>query len=583
VKIRVVLKYGLPALVAALFVLPLSAGAAPTSPLTRVSQDRLIDTIGLHQSEFEPSLASAPGSKTLVSVSEVGVAFDGGASSLGWTTSVNGGKSWKHGLIPLTIIAGGPATGIGPVYRAADPSAAWNARYAKWLSVATGLGSAANNLGLYVNSSTDGKSWSAPSLAHGSATGDTPSRASLTCDNNGASAGYGNCYIAYTNTTSSPANQLFVLRSSDGGATWSAPVGSTDTSVGTGPSAEVQPPPPSAAPGSTCGRVVISYAGSTTNISDLTSSDCGVTFGPHVSVATVATHTVAQGLHVVLAPSTSTDKAGAIYLVYHTRSFRITQTTLSAAANAGDTNIKVGSVTGMVAGNTLTVDTGASAETVTITTVGTAGASGTGITFTPALASAHALGAVVTVNGVASTSTAAPNDIAMAVMPGPTDAVPAPNFGAASRIPIESDAGATTNTVDHFIPAIAADGSTSGASAHLALFYYSYPVASCAFITGAPLDNSFGAQCAPQFGYVSSTNGGSTWSAPLTLASMQSTAILVRTTSGPDLGIYTSATVIPTGPLAGKAISVFADGIPVNGIDQSLYVPSHGLTVGGGS
>ena len=44
----------------------------------------------------------------------------------------------------------------------------------------------------------------------------------------------------------------------------------------------------------------------------------------------------------------------------------------------------------MVAGNTLTVDTGAAAETVTISAVGTAGAGGTGVTFTPALAAAHA-------------------------------------------------------------------------------------------------------------------------------------------------------------------------------------------------
>ena len=34
-------------------------------------------------------------------------------------------------------------------------------------------------------------------------------------------------------------------------------------------------------------------------------------------------------------------------------------TTLAAAANAGDTNIKVGSVTGFVAGQSITIDTGA--------------------------------------------------------------------------------------------------------------------------------------------------------------------------------------------------------------------------------
>jgi hypothetical protein len=81
-----------------------------------------------------------------------------------------------------------------------------------------------------------------------------------------------------------------------------------------------------------------------------------------------------------------------------------TTTTLSAAAAAGATNVKVANVTGLVAGNTITVDSaGANPETVTITAVGTSGAGGTGVTFTPALASAHASGAVVVKNGVAGT------------------------------------------------------------------------------------------------------------------------------------------------------------------------------------
>ncbi|MFL6006840.1 MAG: VPS10 domain-containing protein [Gaiellaceae bacterium] len=79
-------------------------------------------------------------------------------------------------------------------------------------------------------------------------------------------------------------------------------------------------------------------------------------------------------------------------------------TTLSAAAAAGATNAKVASVTGLVVGNTITIDsTGANPETVTMTTVGTSGSGGTGVTFTPALAFAHASGAVVVKNGVAGT------------------------------------------------------------------------------------------------------------------------------------------------------------------------------------
>jgi hypothetical protein len=164
------------------------------------------------------------------------------------------------------------------------------------------------------------------------------------------------------------------------------------------------------------------------------------------------------------------------------------------------------------------------------------------------------------------------------VMPAPTDATPAPSFGAPARIAIEADAGASTNTVDHFIPALAADPNTSGGSAHLGLFYYFYPRAACNFIDPTP-----NAQCMPQFGYLSSTNGGSTWSAPSTLVGMPSLAVLARSSNGPDLGGYTSAAVIPFGPLQGNAISVFAYASTVRGIEQSMYVPTHGLAIGGGS
>jgi hypothetical protein len=81
-----------------------------------------------------------------------------------------------------------------------------------------------------------------------------------------------------------------------------------------------------------------------------------------------------------------------------------TTTTLAAAAAAGATNVKVASVTGLVVGNTITIDsTGANPETVTVAAVGTSGAGGTGVTLTSPLGFAHASGATVVKNGVAGT------------------------------------------------------------------------------------------------------------------------------------------------------------------------------------
>jgi len=72
---------------------------------------------------------------------------------------------------------------------------------------------------------------------------------------------------------------------------------------------------------------------------------------------------------------------------------------LAANANAGATSVAVRSVNGFVAGDRLTIGTPANHETVTITTVGTGGAAGTSVEFTPALAHAHVVREFVVAHG----------------------------------------------------------------------------------------------------------------------------------------------------------------------------------------
>jgi hypothetical protein len=76
-------------------------------------------------------------------------------------------------------------------------------------------------------------------------------------------------------------------------------------------------------------------------------------------------------------------------------------TSLAAAAAAGSSNIKVASVTGLTPGKAITIDTGTNAESAVISTTGTVGAGGTGLTLTAPLTKAHAIG--VTVYGPTST------------------------------------------------------------------------------------------------------------------------------------------------------------------------------------
>ena len=112
------------------------------------------------------------------------------------------------------------------------------------------------------------------------------------------------------------------------------------------------------------------------------------------------------------------------------------------------------------------------------------------------------------------------------------------NWTAAAGIPID----ATTSTVDHFIPALAVDPTTSGGSAHLALTYYFYPTSACT-----------SANCQLEVGVVSSSDGGNTWSAPTTLAGPMSPTWLPNTSSGVMVGDY-----VATAYSNGSPFGVFA-------------------------
>jgi PKD repeat protein len=73
-------------------------------------------------------------------------------------------------------------------------------------------------------------------------------------------------------------------------------------------------------------------------------------------------------------------------------------TALAAASAVGDTNVKVASVTNLTTGQPFFVDTGSSLEVGQIAAVGTAGATGTGVTLTAPLRFAHASGIPFNVN-----------------------------------------------------------------------------------------------------------------------------------------------------------------------------------------
>ena len=109
-----------------------------------------------------------------------------------------------------------------------------------------------------------------------------------------------------------------------------------------------------------------------------------------------------------------------------------------------------------------------------------------------------------------------------------------------SRIPLDPRGSG----VDHFIPGLAVDRSTSGSSAHLALTFYFYPVANCTAST-----------CDLEIGTSTSTDGGASWTpnTPITAAGSMTLSWLPDTTQGRMVGDYISTSFVD-----GPAFPAFA-------------------------
>jgi hypothetical protein len=148
-------------------------------------------------------------------------------------------------------------------------------------------------------------------------------------------------------------------------------------------------------------------------------------------------------------------------------------------------------------------------------------------------------------------------------------------WSAVQRIPIDP----VTSTVDHFLPGIGVDRNTSGANIHVGVTYYFYPNVNCTEAT-----------CQLSVGYISSTNGGSSWSVATQLAGPMTMSWLPNTSQGRMVGDYISTSygsdglahgvfAVANAPTAGGSDCATA----TPNCNQALYSPSSGLAAAGGS
>ncbi|MEO5575060.1 MAG: sialidase family protein [Gaiellaceae bacterium] len=236
----------------------------------RIHRDRYANPESQHESEVEPDSLTV--GATTVALFQVGRNRSGGAASIGFSTSRDGGRTWREGILPGLTAASRP---LGPSARASDPVLAYDAAHGVWLANTLALSPGVTRL--TIHRSTDGIAWTGPIDATVAQREELAyDKNWLTCDNGTASPFRGRCYLAYT-LIGDRIDDLAVQRSDDGGRTWSAAV--TLRLPVTGVIPVVQPD----------GRLVLAFWSGRTGMVSVTSTDGGVTLDQPVLISELKT------------------------------------------------------------------------------------------------------------------------------------------------------------------------------------------------------------------------------------------------------------------------------------------------------
>lgn len=292
------------ALVCLTAVLTLSAQAQFT--LVKISEDRFTNPDSVHRTEVEPDTFAW--GNTIVSAYHVARrpgSVGWGSADVGWSTSTDGGKTWKAGYLPgLTI-----NYKEGTYGAAADPSVAYDAKHGVWLISTLPLAGLNQNSGLIgdvaVSRSKDGLHWGNPIPID---TTHLDDKNWTVCDNTPTSPFYGHCYTEWDQAFGS--GDVLMSTSTDGGKTWGPGKPSADHAFGLGGEPLVQPN----------GTVIVPFEGS--GIQAFRSTDGGNTWSHSVNIGSISDHFEAGNMRNPNLPSADIDGAGNAYVVWDDCRFR---------------------------------------------------------------------------------------------------------------------------------------------------------------------------------------------------------------------------------------------------------------------
>jgi hypothetical protein len=265
----------------------------------RTSNDPFRSVESQHATEVEPD--SFAFGKTVVAVFQVGRVFDGGAHAIGFSVSRDAGRTWKRGFL----------RGLGPL--ASDPSVAYDRKHGVWLAVSLVFGGGGSSL--RINRSRDGLHWGLPVTAVATSGGLGQDKEWIACDNWPQSPYFGRCYLSYSDIVG---EVVVTQASADGGVTWST----ATTAPGFPGRASIRG---AFAPGVQpivlpSGRALVAYYDEG-KFSVLRSDNGGATWTAQIGIAP-ANYRTHSGLRAALLPTSALSADGRAYIAWADCSFR---------------------------------------------------------------------------------------------------------------------------------------------------------------------------------------------------------------------------------------------------------------------